>query len=133
MLDPATTAIITGAAANLVAYMLSGQVDAVRSRVGRIFRGGSEEEQSASLRAVEDDTRALARRVVSEDDVRARWSVLLAAYLAENPEVRADIEAIANSMPTATETMNIGEQNNHGAGTFIGRDNYGDIAAPGES
>ncbi|MEU6036945.1 hypothetical protein ABZ801_16210 [Actinomadura sp. NPDC047616] len=123
-------AIITGAAANLVAYMLNGQVDAVRSWVGRIFRAGSEEEQSTSLRTVEDDTVALARGTVSEADVKARWGLLLAAYLAEHPEIQADIEAVANSTPTATETTNIGQQHNHGSGTFIGRDNYGGIAAP---
>ncbi|GLX02184.1 hypothetical protein Misp02_62700 [Microtetraspora sp. NBRC 16547] len=133
MLDPATMAIITGAAGNLVAYMLNGQVDAARARIKRIFRGGTEEEQSTSLRAAEDDSLALARRATSEADVRARWGVHLAAYLAEHPEIRADLEAIAQSAPTATETMNVGEQHNHGSGTFIGRDNYGGITTPGES
>lgn len=132
MLDPTTTAIVTGAAANLVAYMLSGQVDTVRTWIGRIFQGGSEEEQAASLLAVEDDTRALAQGVASEGDVRARWSALLATYLAEHPEIQRDIEEIAKSTPTKIGAMNVGEQHNHGSGTFIGRDNYGDITAPGK-
>jgi hypothetical protein len=132
MLDPETTAIITGAAGNLVAYMLNGQVDAVRSWVGRIFRGGSKQEQATSLRAVDNDSNALARRAASEAEVKARWSVLLAGYLGEHPEIRSDIEAIAKSAPTATGTMNVGQQHNHSSGTFIGRDNYGDITTPEE-
>ncbi|MET8864034.1 hypothetical protein ABZW11_13865 [Nonomuraea sp. NPDC004580] len=126
-------AIITGAAGNLVAYMLNGQVDAVRSRIKRIFRGGTEEERSRSLRAAEEDSAALARRAASETDVRARWGVHLAAYLAEHPEVLPDLEDIAQSAPTAVEGMIVGEQHNHGSGTFIGRDNYGGITTPRES
>jgi hypothetical protein len=132
MLDPEMTAIITGAAGNLAAYMLNGQVDAVRSWVRRIFRRG-DEDQSTALRVVEDDAIALAQGTASEVDVRARWGVLLTAYLAEHPEILAEIEAIANPAPTVAETTNIGQQHNYGSGTFIGRDNYGDIEAPGES
>ncbi|WP_433462719.1 hypothetical protein [Spirillospora sp. CA-128828] len=133
MLDPETTAIITGAAGNLVAYMLNGQVDAVRSWVGRIFRGGSEEDQATSLRIVEEDLTSLTQRAVSEVEVRARWGALLAAYLAEHPEIRADLEGMAKSTFMTTETMNVGEQHNYGSGSFIGRDNYGEIATTGES
>jgi hypothetical protein len=41
MLDPATTAIITGAAGNVVAYMLNGRADALRTWMARIFRTGT--------------------------------------------------------------------------------------------
>lgn len=132
MLDPEATAIITGAAGNLVAYMLTGQIDAARSRVRRIFQGGSEEEKNTSLRTVEDDSNALAHGTTSESDVRSRWSSLLTAYLAEHPETITDIEAVATSPTAANDKTSIGEQHNHGSGIFIGRDNHGDISRPGD-
>ena len=46
--------------------MLNGQVDALRAQVTRIFRNGTEQERSAALRAVEDDTLALTQQKVSE-------------------------------------------------------------------
>jgi hypothetical protein len=134
MLDPATTAIITGAAGNIVAYMLIGQVDALRACVRRIFRRGTEEQRSLPLCALEDDLVALASQAISEADVRARWSTLLGSYLAHHPEAKTDIETLA-STPVVAKTTLIGSQHNHGAGTFIGGDNYGSIssASPGES
>lgn len=128
MLDPETTAVVTGAAGNIVAYMLSGRVDALRAWIGRIFKAGSPAEQSLHLRTVEDDSSALARHLASEADIKTRWGVFLASYLAEHPEVRADIEELAASRSALTGTMNVSEQRNY-SGTFVGRDNYGDITA----
>lgn len=133
MLDAETTAILTGAAGNIVAYMLSGRADALRSWVGRIFRRASEQQRSEQLRAVDRDIAALASRTTSETDVRARWAVTLATCLAAHPEARAELHALA-STPTGSKSMYVDEQHNHGAGTFIGGDNYGRInaAATGE-
>jgi hypothetical protein len=126
MLDPVTTAIITGAAGNIVANMLDGRVDALRAWAARTFRSGTEEQRSAPLRALEEDAAALTRKVTSEEDVRARWSDLLGSYLTAYPETRADIKAMA-STPIASKAVHIGAQYNYGSGTFIGGDNYGGI------
>lgn len=127
MLEPVTTAIITGAAGNVVAYMLTGQVDALRAWVRRMFRRGTEGQRSLTLRALEEDIDNLARQAISEADVTKRWGALLASHLAAHPEARADIEALA-SAPVVAKTTIVGSQHNHGAGTFIGGDNYGTIS-----
>lgn len=125
MLDAETTAILTGAAGNVVAYMLNGRVDALRSWIGRVFHSASEQERLDHLRAVEDDIAALADHVYTEADVKARWAVVLASHLAAHPEARAEIQAM--DAPTTIRSMHVEEQHNHGKGTFIGGDNYGRI------
>jgi hypothetical protein len=134
MLDPATTAIITGAAGNVVAYMLNGRADALRTWMARIFRTGTEEQRFRPFHMLEEDIAALTNQLTSEADVQARWSDLLASHLAAHPEARADIGAMG-STPIAMKTVGIGTQHNHGSGTFIGGDNYGHINSPttGES
>jgi hypothetical protein len=125
MFDAETTAILTGAAGNIVAYMLNGRVDALRSWVAHIFRGASEQERADQLRAIEDDMVALAGHEMSEADVKARWAIVLASHLAAHPEARAEIQALET--PVTIRPMHVEEQHNHGAGTFIGGDNYGRI------
>lgn len=130
MLGEVATAIATGAAGNIIAYMLNGQVDALRAQVARIFRHGAEHEQFVALRALEDDAVALIQKRASETDLTGRWTSLLLSYLTAHPEARGDIEAFA-SVPVIKKTMNVGSQHNHGSGTFIGGDNYGDITNKG--
>ncbi|MEV6634382.1 hypothetical protein AB0M54_26905 [Actinoplanes sp. NPDC051470] len=132
MLDPETTAVITGAAGNVVAYLLNGQVDAARAWVGRIFRGrGKQEAEPSALQAIEEDAKALAQQLTTEADVKARWVAFMAAYLAENPNARAEITAMAESRPDRADTMFVAKQENQGPGTFVGRDNFGAITPPG--
>lgn len=69
----------------------------------------------------------LASQVISEVDVTKRWSALLASHLAAHPGAQADIAALASTHVVAKVTK-IGSQHNHGAGTFIGGDNYGSIS-----
>jgi hypothetical protein len=126
MLDEVVTAIATGAAGNIVAYMLNGQVDALRAQIARIFRHWTEQERSTVLRRLEDDAVALTRQGVSETDLTRRWASLLVSYLTAHPEAHGDIQAFA-SVPVINKTMNIGSQHNHASGTFIGGDNYGSI------
>jgi hypothetical protein len=125
MFDAETTAILTGAAGNVVAYMLNGRVDALRGWIGRVFQSASEQERVDQLRAVEDDIAALADHLYTEADVRARWAVVLASHLAAHPEARAEIQAI--DAPTTIRYMHVERQHNYGNGTFIGGDNYGRI------
>jgi hypothetical protein len=126
MLDELATAIATGAAGNMIAYMFNGRVDALRAQVARMFRHGTEHERSAALRTLEDDTIALAQRRASKADLTARWASLLLSYLTVHPEARGDIEAFA-STPVINKTMSVGSQHNYGSGTFIGGDNYGNM------
>ena len=131
MLDEVATAIATGAAGNIIAYMLNGQVDALRGQVARIFRHGTEPERSAVLRTLKDDAVTLTQQEASKTDVTGRWTSILLSYLAAHPEARGDIEAFA-SAPVINKTMNIGSQHNHGSGPFIGGDNYGNMTFKGQ-
>ncbi|MFI6242798.1 hypothetical protein ACIBEF_23270 [Micromonospora sp. NPDC050795] len=131
MFDEATTAIITGATGNIVAYMLNGHADALRAWVSRIFRTGGEARHSLPLRALEEDSAALALGAATESDIRARWSVLLTSLLAAHPELRAEVNALATTSVPAS-VVNLGSQNNYGSGPFIAGHNFGSISsAPG--
>ncbi|TYB98099.1 hypothetical protein FXF53_18410 [Micromonospora sp. WP24] len=126
MLDEATTAIITGAAGNIVAYMLNGRADALRNWVSKVFHDGSTGGSSASLRALEKDSLALGRGAASESDVKARWAILLTSLLTAHPELRSEIGMMA-ATPVDGGMINVGSQHNYGPGTFIGGNNYGGI------
>jgi hypothetical protein len=126
MLDEVTTAIATGAAGNIIAHLLDGQLDALRAQVARIFRHGTGQEQTAALQALETDAVALAGRTIARSDLTERWACLLLSHLSAHPGAREDIEAFALTAGT-NEPMNVGSQNNYGTGPFIGRDNYGSM------
>jgi hypothetical protein len=126
MLDEVVTTIATGAASNIVAYMLNGRVDALRAQVARLFRHGTGQEQALVLRALENDAAALTQQGASKAAVTERWIGFLLSYLTVHPEARGDIEAFVSSR-VVNKTTNIGSQHNHGSGTFIGGDNYGDL------
>jgi hypothetical protein len=130
MLDEVAIAIATGAAGNIIAYMLNNRVDALRAQVTRMFRHGTEQERAQALRALEDDAAALTQQGASETALTRRWISLLLSYLTAHPEARGDIEGFAAST-VGNKTMNIGSQHNHGSGTFIGGDNYGNINPTG--
>jgi hypothetical protein len=131
MLDEAAIAIATGAAGNIIAYMLNGRVDALRVRLARIFRYGTDQERAAALRTLEDDAVALTQREISNTDLTGRWTSLLLSYITAHPEARGDIEALA-SAPIINKTVNIGSQHNHGSGPFISGDNYGSMTFEGQ-
>jgi hypothetical protein len=130
MLDEVAIQIATGAAGNIVAYMLNGPVDALRAQVTRLFRHGTEQERSTALRTLEDDAAALTQQRASEPDLTERWSNLLLSYLTAHPEARGDIEAFASSS-VVNNTTNVGSQHHHGSGPNIGRDNYGNMSFNG--
>ena len=126
MFDPTTMAIITGAAGNIVAYMLSGRIDDLRGWVTRAFRR-TETEREKSLLTVEEDMAALREGRASAAEVKLRWTAMLAAYLAAEPEARADIDAMASGGKESARSVRIWSQHNHGSGIFIGGDNFGGI------
>jgi hypothetical protein len=130
MLDEVATAIATGAAGNVIAYMLNGRVDALRTQAAGMFRHGTPQERATVLRGLDEDAGALKRGEVSEADLTKRWISLLASYLAQHPEARSDIEAFG-SLDVASRMINIGSQNNFGSGFFIGGDNRGSITLKG--
>ncbi|GAA2558331.1 hypothetical protein GCM10010423_70260 [Streptomyces levis] len=131
MLDEAAIAVTTGAASNVVAYLLQGRADALRARLSTVFRRGTPQQQSDALRTLDEDAGALAQHTVTEADLTARWTGFLTAFLAACPDARADIEDLASVTPASTKTVNIGSQQNHGPGTFIGGDNHGGITITG--
>jgi cytidylate kinase len=126
MLDEVTTAIATGAAGNIIAYMLNDRLDALRAQFARIFRHGTEKEKSAALQALEQDASALLNGKASEASLAKQWINFLLSYLAAHPRVREDLEAF-NSSAGVNKTMIIESQHNHGSGVFIGGDNYGSM------
>lgn len=125
MLEEVAITISTGAAGNIVAYMLSGRMDALRVQVTKMFRHGTEQERSAALRALEGDAVALTQKEASEADVTQQWRDFLLSYLTAHPEAHAEIASFA-SMPSARKTVIIGSQTFHAPGSF-GGDNNGTI------
>jgi hypothetical protein len=125
MLEEVAMAISTGAAANIVAYMLNGPTDALRAQITKMFRHGTEQERSAVLRAVEDDAAALTQKEASEAHVTRQWRDFLLSYLTAHPEALEDIASFASSQVTR-KTVIIGSQTFHGSGSF-GGDNNGTI------
>jgi hypothetical protein len=77
MLEDIAVAITTGAAGNMVAYMFTGQLDALRAQASRIFRHGSKQEQSVALGKLEEDLAALTQQRANKADLTEQWSDLL--------------------------------------------------------
>jgi hypothetical protein len=51
-------------------------------------------------------------------------------FIAQHPEARSEVEALAAATSDATGGQTIGAQINLGSGTIVGRDNFGDINPP---
>ena len=126
MIDETAAAIATGAAGNVVAYMLNGRADALREWCVRVFRHGTPHDQSEALEAVDDDASALTERRTSEAAVMARWTALLAAHLESHPEAVQDIGNLGPAL-RAIRVSVVGSQVNSGPGVFIAGDNHGGI------
>ncbi len=123
MLDEATMAIATGAAGNVVAYMLSGRVDALRERIVRVFRRAPEEQQEEVRRALDTDATALADRSASQSDVSLRWAMRLAIELHAHPDARPDIAALAAL--EVGDRAQISIHTNTGSGPYVAGNNNG--------
>ncbi|MBV9024261.1 MAG: hypothetical protein JO362_10830 [Streptomycetaceae bacterium] len=132
MLDEAAIAVATGAASNVIAYLVQGRADAIRTRISAIFRHAGAGQEDESLGALTNDAVALSQRGMNQAEATARWTGLLTAILAAYPSARPDIEALAASTPPTVKTISIGSQHNHGSGTFIGGDNHGSIQPGGQ-
>jgi hypothetical protein len=127
MLEDAAIAISTGAAGNIVAYMLNDQMDALRGHVAKIFRHGTGQERATALQTLERDAGALREHNVTRALLSNQWSNVLLSYLRDHPEAREDIESFASSQ-AACETINIGAQNHYGSGPQIGGNNHGSMS-----
>jgi hypothetical protein len=130
VIEDIVMAVSTGAAGNIVAYMLDGRVDALRAQVAKIFRHGTEQERSAALRTLGRDVDALSEHNATRTELTNQWRDLLLTYLTAHPEARADIESFAFSQNTGN-TTNTGYQIHAGSGPQIGRDNYGSMTFGG--
>jgi hypothetical protein len=126
VIDETTTAILTGAAGNIVAHMLSNRLDSLRAWVSRLLRGEPEDAHRAILQKIDDDVLALNAGRVSAVDVSSRWGVLLATLLTGNPALRAELVEMATK-PETSLVVNLGTQRNSGEGTFIAGNNYGGL------
>jgi hypothetical protein len=131
MLDEVAMAISTGAAGNIVAYMLNDQMDALHAQVARMFRHGTGQERSAALRTLEDDAVALTQQKSSKADLTSQWSNYLFSYLTAHPEARGDIESFSSS-PVTSKTTNIGSLNHYGSGPQIAGDYIGNMTINGK-
>ncbi|MFE2727730.1 hypothetical protein [Kitasatospora sp. NPDC059327] len=127
MIDEVATAVATGAAGNVIAHLLTGRADALRTRVAAVFRRGTAQQRTEALTALEHDRAALAERRESETAVAARWTDRFLTQLDAHPEARGDVEALAAGSPSRV----IGAQHNHGSGVFVGGDNHGGITVTG--
>jgi hypothetical protein len=126
MLEDAAVAVSTGAAGNIVAYMLQGRADALRAQVARIFKHGTEEERATTLQALGRDAQALSEHNVTRAELAKQWSNILIEHLTAHPEARGDIEALARPQSSG-DTVKIGTQVHFGTGPQIGRDHIGDM------
>jgi len=125
LLEDVAIAISTGAAGNIVAYMLNDQMDALRAQITKMFRHGTGQERATALRTLEHDADALSEHNATRTNLTDQWGNLLLSYLTAHPEAREDIESFAAS-PVTGKTVNIGSQNFYGPGSF-GGDNNGTI------
>lgn len=125
MIEDAAIAISTGAAGNVVAYMLNGRVDALRNHVVRIFRQGSDVERSHALQTLERDAVALVENDVTRASLVNRWRDLLLSYLIAHPEAREEIESFASL--NAAGTTKIKSMKHTGTGPQIVGPNFGNM------
>lgn len=127
MIEDIAMAVSTGAAGNIVAYMLNGQVDALRSQVARIFRHGTEQERSHALQTLERDAVALDGHDVTRAALTNQWRDLLLAYLTSHPEARDEIEYFATSPLNVAVTTKIKSIKHTGTGPQILGPNFGNM------
>jgi hypothetical protein len=125
MIEDAAIAVSTGAAGNIVAYMLNGRVDALRNHIVRIFRHGSDVEQSHALQALERDVLALDENDAAPASLTKQWRDLLLSYLIAHPEAREEIESFASL--NAAGTTKIKSMKHTGTGPQIVGPNFGNM------
>ena len=125
MIEDATIAISTGAAGNIVAYMLNGRVDALRNHVVRIFRQGSDVERAHALQTLERDAVALVENDATRATLTNQWRDLLLSYLIAHPEARQEIESFASL--NAAGTTKIKSMKHTGTGPQIVGPNFGNM------
>lgn len=124
MLDEVVTSVATGAAGNIIAYMLNGPVDALRAQMTKMFRHGTPQERSAVLRRLDDDSKALIHHEITKSTLTGQWAGLLASYLAQHPEALYEVENF--SRHDASRTVIIDSQINHD-GLLVNGSNNGYI------
>ncbi|MFB6887727.1 hypothetical protein ACFCX4_00215 [Kitasatospora sp. NPDC056327] len=125
MYDAEITAVATGAAGTLVAAIATWGAGKMQSTVAHFFRLGTAHQQQAATVAVG----TTAAQLSSEDgEARAAateaWAEAIARYLSEHREAMAEVDGLAQPMPS---TSNVWNQRNSGTGTFIGGNVYGGL------
>lgn len=126
MIEDITMAISTGAAGNIVAYMLNDRVDALRDQVAKIFRHGNAQERLHALQAVDRDAVALSEHDATRDGLTNQWRDMLLSYLANHPEARTDVQSFASSSTDMSKTK-IKSMKHTGTGPQIVGPNFGNM------
>jgi len=127
MLEDIAVAVSTGAAGNIVAYMLNGQVDALRAQVTKMFRHGTEQERSHALQVLECDSIALYGHDATRAGLTNQWRDLLLSYLTAHPEAHEEIESFASSSLNTVGATKIKSMKHTGTGPQIVGPNFGDM------
>jgi hypothetical protein len=125
MIEDAAMAVSTGAAGNIVAYLLNGRVDALRNHVVSIFRHGSDVEQSHALQALERDAVALVENDATRASLINQWRDLILSYFIAHPEAREEIESFA--FLDTVGTTKIKSMKHAGTGPQIVGPNFGNM------
>ena len=126
MIEETAAAIATGAAGNIVAYMLNNKVDALREWSALVFRRGTAHERTEVLSALDQDAADLSEARTTEAEVLTRWIQVLTSYLTTHPEAAADIGSLAAGRSSSRISV-VGSQTNSGPGTFIAGNSYGGV------
>jgi hypothetical protein len=124
MFDDATVAIATGAAGNMVAYLLSGQVDAARRWVARIFRQASKEGRIEAQKALDRDAASLGERSLTEAEAKSRWAMRIGGELSIHPNIRTDVAALA-VVGAGAHSVHIESHHNEGSAPYVAGNNTG--------
>ncbi|MFI1577669.1 hypothetical protein [Embleya sp. NPDC020630] len=137
MLDPATMAIVTGAAGTLVASMVSGGSRAARAGLVRLFRHDTPEAQRDAIATHDNDERILIdlacaaeadatfgpELALMRERITQAWVSRLHDHVSAHPEAWSDLQALAE----ASRATNVGTQLNSGSGMLVNGNIFGGV------
>lgn len=124
MFDYAAEAIAIGAAGNMVAQLMGGQVDAARQWVARIFRRASVDDQLEVQHALEQDATSLADGTLAQAEADSRWAMRFGAALRAHPDILAELTALSG-VGAGAASIHIESHHNEGQAPYVAGNNNG--------